>query len=247
MANEESEHNGKGMSRAERFKQLKKKAVESSQANRSDLYQEYKNSQTDPKLKAKMDRKKEEAEFELSKLDSKEKGEDFERKRAWDWTIEESERWDEKQEEKRGRMESSVFSDHSTAAEKAYLKEMKDFKPDLDEYQREKLNALKRDAILIEDENGKVIPYNKDGSVYEYDETKDSSFLNNKPKKAAVDRLVQSLKSNDSRRMKRRKKDDEEHVTYINEKNKQFNMKLSRHYDKYNKDIRDAFERGTGV
>lgn len=48
--------------------------------------------------------------------------------------------------------------------------------------------------------------------------------------------------------MKRRKKnDDDEMVSYINEKNKQFNQKLSRHYDKYTKDIRDAFERGTAL
>ncbi|TKA59709.1 Pre-mRNA-splicing factor syf2, partial [Friedmanniomyces simplex] len=36
-------------------------------------------------------------------------------------------------------------------------------------------------------------------------------------------------------------------VTYINEKNKQFNLKLARFYDKYTADIRESFERGTAM
>ncbi|KAA8898568.1 hypothetical protein TRICI_006523 [Trichomonascus ciferrii] len=243
---EEKDKSDSQAARLEKFKQLRRRAAESSRANRSDLYQEYRRSQSDPNQQAKLTRKKEEAELEMAKLDSKERGEDFERKRAWDWTVEEAEKWDEKQKEKQERMDSSAFSDFSSAAEKAYLKEMKDFKPDIEAYQKEKLKALKKDAILVEDDEGKVVAYNKDGSLYEPDKT-DTSFLTNKPRKEAVDRLVESMKTNDKRRMKRRKQDEGEHVTYINEKNKQFNMKLARHYDKYNKDIRDAFERGTGI
>lgn len=36
-------------------------------------------------------------------------------------------------------------------------------------------------------------------------------------------------------------------MSYINEMNKKFNQRLSRHYDKYTKDIRDALERGTAL
>ena len=76
-----------------------------------------------------------------------------------------------------------------------------------------------------------------------------SDRLHKKPSKQAVDRLVDKLKKDDTRRQKRRRTDEQEddHVTYINEKNKQFNKKLSRHYDKYTKEIRDSFERGTAL
>jgi pre-mRNA-splicing factor SYF2 len=36
-------------------------------------------------------------------------------------------------------------------------------------------------------------------------------------------------------------------VTFINEKNKQFNLKLARFYNKYTADIRESFERGTAI
>lgn len=43
---------------------------------------------------SKLDHKKAEAEMKLAKADAEDAGEDFERKRAWDWTMEESEAWD---------------------------------------------------------------------------------------------------------------------------------------------------------
>jgi pre-mRNA-splicing factor SYF2 len=36
-------------------------------------------------------------------------------------------------------------------------------------------------------------------------------------------------------------------VTYINQKNKQFNDKLTRFYNKYTTEIRESFERGTAI
>jgi pre-mRNA-splicing factor SYF2 len=67
------------------------------------------------------------------------------------------------------------------------------------------------------------------------------------------------------RRDRQKEGDDGSDITYINEKNKQFNMKLARFYDKvrkfsadlqmryttnmaqYTSDIRDSFERGTAL
>ncbi|NXD32774.1 SYF2 factor, partial [Spelaeornis formosus] len=47
---------------------------------------------------------------------------------------------------------------------------------------------------------------------------------------------------------KRKKKDDsDEVVTYINERNKVFNKKIARYFDKYTKEIRANFERGTAL
>jgi len=47
-----------------------------------------------------------------------------------------------------------------------------------------------------------------------------------------VDRLVDDLKKADDIRKKRVKKADDEDITYINDKNKQFNQKLARYYNK---------------
>ena len=102
----------------------------------------------------------------------------------------------------------------------------------------------------METEDGELIAVDKDGSFYS---TADSTtFSSNKPDKAAVDRLVEDLKRAEDQRMKKRKErmaknGDDGDVTYINEKNKQFNQKLDRFYNKYTAEIRDSFERGTMI
>lgn len=123
-------------------------------------------------------------------------------------------------------------------------------------YRQEKLKALRNNpgAILIEGgegengDRGETILYDPDGGSTGAN-TGGLDALHAKPSKEAVDRLVDRLKKDDKKRMKRRRKgdDDDEHVTYINEKNRQFNKKLSRHYDKYTKEIRDSLERGTAL
>ena len=47
--------------------------------------------------------------------------------------------------------------------------------------------------------------------------------------------------------MNRKRGGEDEDVTYINDKNKNFNQKLARSYGKYTKEIRDSFERGTMI
>lgn len=239
---------GNDQNRLDRFKVLKKRAVESAKANKSELYEQERKDQIDPKKNARNERRRQQAELELEKLDAHEEGKNFERQRAWDWTVQEAEEWDEKLREKQQAVETSAFSDYSTAAERAYLKEIKNLKPDLESYENDKLKALKNssDLTIIENkDNQEMIVYDKNESIYR--DGYNSLDVTNKPSKAAIDRLVQSLKEGDERRMKRRRPDDDSHITYINEKNKQFNQKLSRHYDKYNKEIRDAFERGTAL
>jgi pre-mRNA-splicing factor SYF2 len=51
---------------------------------------------TDPNLLSSISRKHAVASHKLLKADTEAAGEDFERKRAWDWTIEESEKWDKR-------------------------------------------------------------------------------------------------------------------------------------------------------
>lgn len=233
----------KKKSQLDRFKELRKRKAESSQSNRKAVHKEYRKAQIDPKQVQKLEQMKERAELELLRMEVGDE-EQFERKRAWDWTVEESEKWDEKLRAKQEIKDGAHFTDHAKAAEQTYLKEMRELKPDLVAYERGKREALQRDATLVETEDGNVILIKQPvGSSAGEDR------LHKKPSKQAVDRLVDKLKKDDARRQKRRHTDDQEddHVTYINEKNKQFNKKLSRHYDKYTKEIRDSFERGTAL
>jgi pre-mRNA-splicing factor SYF2 len=46
---------------------------------------------------------------------------------------------------------------------------------------------------------------------------------------------------------RRRQEFDQEDVTYINERNKVFNKKIKRAYDKYTVEIRQNLERGTAL
>lgn len=46
---------------------------------------------------------------------------------------------------------------------------------------------------------------------------------------------------------RRRMFDPDDEVSYINERNRKFNQKLSRFYDKYTGDIKEDLERGTAI
>jgi len=46
---------------------------------------------------------------------------------------------------------------------------------------------------------------------------------------------------------RKRLNEDEGDITYINERNRVFNKKIARYYDKYTAEIRASFERGTAL
>ncbi|CAN6630478.1 pre-mRNA-splicing factor Syf2p [Trichomonascus vanleenenianus] len=193
------------MDRKERFKQLRRRANQSAQENRKELYNESNRAREGEKsLTA------QKAEIELAKIEAEEAGEDFERKRAWDWTVEESEKWDAKQKEKK-----SSYADDTDQAERTYYKQMRDIDPSTS--------------------NSKESKEQEEEESYKCD---------HKPAKKNVDKLVSALNKTQQNSLKRRKT-DESSISYINQKNKDFNEKLSRHYDKYNKNVRDALERGS--
>lgn len=69
------------------------------------------------------------------------------------------------------------------------------------------------------------------------------------PSKKAMDLMVDDLLDTEQRRMtkhRRRATYSEQDVTYVNERNKRFNQKISRAYDKYAADTKEKLERGTG-
>ncbi|KAI5868046.1 SYF2 splicing factor-domain-containing protein [Durotheca rogersii] len=245
----------KARERMARFRELQARAKTSSDQNVAEAARESQRLATDPSALASLNRRRDIATHKLLKAETEEAGEDFERKRAWDWTAEESERWDRRVRKKAARRDDNAFQDYRAESSKVYRRQLREVAPDLDRYERDKKAAVERAAAaggldIVETEDGELIAVDRDGTFYS---TADSTaFAENRPDRAAVDRLVAELrKAEDARLRKRRERmaqnGDDGDVTYINEKNKQFNQKLARFYNKYTAEIRDSFERGTMI
>lgn len=248
--------------RAARFAALRARNQASRKENLKETRNEARRAATDPSQLTSLNRKKEIMQHKLLKADVEDSGEDFERKRAWDWTVEESERWDEKLAEKQRRREGVAFQDYRQEAGKVYERQVGAMEKGgggmeerREKYEREKAEAIERSVRsggleIVETEDGELIAVDKDGSFYS---TADSTgSFSNKPDKAAVDRLVEDIKKAEEVRLRKRRErgradEGEQDVTYINEKNKQFNLKLARFYNKYTGEIRESFERGTAI
>lgn len=243
----------KARQRQERFKALQARAKSGAERNLKETAAETQRLATDPALMSNLSRKHAFASHNLLKADTEVSGEDFERKRAWDWTVDESEKWDKRMNKKQRHRDDVAFQDYTQDARKVYKRQMRELNPNLEAYEREKIAAIEKaasngDLEIVETSDGEMIAIDKNGSFYS---TADSvGFTENKPDRAGVDKLVGDLKKAEEVRLKKRRDrrgDDESDVTYINEKNKQFNMKLSRFYNKYTTEIRDSFERGTMI
>lgn len=214
------------LERQARFKALRARQKQSRSLNRKETAAESQRLSTDPNLLNALSRKHAIASHKLMKADAAAAGEDFERQRAWDWTIEESEKWDRRMEKKEKHREDVAFQDYRQDARKAYKRQMREHKPDMEAYQKEKSAAVKRAAEsggleVVETEDGELVAVDRNGTFYSTADSTD--FVQNKPDKVAVDRLVDDLQKAEDSRMRKRKernKDDDGDVTYINEKNK---------------------------
>ncbi|KAI0128662.1 SYF2 splicing factor [Xylariales sp. AK1849] len=243
--------------RLARFRALQARAKKSSSQNLAEASKESHRLASDPSALTALNRKRDTAQHKLLKAETEEAGENFERKRAWDWTAEESERWDKRLKKKAAARDNTAFKDDQSEGVKTYKRQVKNMfdSPNMAQYEKDKMAAIEKAAAsgsldIVETEDGELIAIDRDGSFYS---TADStSFIENKPDKAAVDRLVAEMKKAEENRMRKRRErmaanGDDGDVTYINEKNKQFNQKLNRFYNKYTADIRDSFERGTAI
>ncbi|KAK5170295.1 Pre-mRNA-splicing factor SYF2 [Saxophila tyrrhenica] len=255
--------------RAARFAALRARHTASKKSNLDSTRSEARNAAVNPAQLSSLNRKRDIMSHKLLKSEVESSGEDFERKRAWDWTVDESERWDERMAEKKARKENVAFQDYSAEAGKVYERQIAQMvkangKEGGDgrkgEYEKEKEEAIERAVRsggleIVETENGELIAVDKDGSWLSTDVAAGGpGSFGKKPSKDAIDRLVSDIKKAEEVRLKKRRErgradpmEEGGDITYINEKNKQFNMKLARFYDKYTSEIRDSFERGTAI
>ncbi|KAL2064651.1 hypothetical protein VTL71DRAFT_3789 [Oculimacula yallundae] len=253
-ASTSSDAASKAKERAERFKALQARAKTGAQKNLKEATLESQRLATDPNLLTSLNRKSAVASHNLLKADTEISGGDFERKRAWDWTIEESERWDKRIKKKDAHRDDQAFQDYRQDSRKVYKRQIRDLKVDMEYYEKQKNEAIEKAAAsggleIVETEDGELVAVDKDGTFYS---TADSTgFVEHKPPKDAVDRLVKDLTQAEEARLKKRRakmsEGDDGDITYINDKNKQFNQKLNRFYNKYTAEIRDSFERGTMI
>ena len=135
--------------------------------------------------------------------------------------------------------EDVAFQDYRQDARKIYKRQLREMKPDMEGYEREKAAAVQRAAMsggleIVETEDGELAAVDKNGIFYSTAESTD--FIENKPERSAVDKLVSDIKKAEEVRLKKRKErgrgEEEGDITYINDKNKQFNQKLARFYNK---------------
>lgn len=244
-----------------RFRALQARAKSSSDQNLAEATKETQRLASDPSALTALHRRRDIAAHKLLKADTEDAGGDFERKRAWDWTVEESERWDKRLKKKGARRDDNAFQDYRAESSKVYKRQVREMagtsggSENMARYEKDKMAAIEKAAAsggldIVETDDGELIAVDKDGSFYS---TADSTgFVENKPDRAAVDRLVADMKKAEAARLRKRRErlaqnGDDGDVTYINEKNKQFNQKLDRFYNKYTAEIRDSFERGTMI
>ncbi|KAF9966350.1 hypothetical protein BGZ70_002586 [Mortierella alpina] len=227
--------------RMEKLRGLRQKLNASKQANRTDLMAEHQKSKVNRKEEHKKERAREDAEKLMAKRDAEEAGEDYERSQFWNYSAESVERWTEKQEAKRIRMDNQ-FTDWDQVNHKKYLKKVTELKPNLAAY-----NA-KKEAAMHTNEDGELVVSSDSGF---YRDANSVAFLSDaKPNALAVDRLAADVAKDidaRSRFSKRRAHKEDEDVNYINDANQRFNQKIARFFDKHTKEIRDDFERGTAL
>lgn len=259
-----SQSSDKSLDRAARFAALKKRATQSSRSNLSEAKAEAQRVATDPTVLSNLSRRSAIAQHNLLKADTEEEGGTgtFERKRAWDYTIEESERWDERMARKKEAREKNSFQDYGAEAAKIYDRQIRDLEKaaakeggrNREDYQRQKTELIEQAARsggleIVEMDNGELVAIDRDGRFYA--DQNNTGFVEQKPRTENVDRLVEDIRKAEEVRLKKRKErrgeENDGDVTYINEKNKQFNLKLARFYDRYTGDIRESFERGTAI
>jgi pre-mRNA-splicing factor SYF2 len=221
----ENASDSKADARMARFKALRARQASSKKQNIKDSQQEAQRMATDPNLLNSINRKHAIVSHKLLKAETEAAGEDFERKRAWDWTVEETEKWDKRMAKKEKHRQDVAFQDYTQDSRKTYKRQMRDFKPDLEAYQKQKMEAIEKATAnggleIIETEDGELVAVDRDGSFYSTADT--TNFASAKPDKAGIDRLVADLETAEEQRLKKRQQrmkdrgDDGGDVTYIN-------------------------------
>ncbi|KAJ3557372.1 hypothetical protein NP233_g11759 [Leucocoprinus birnbaumii] len=242
--------------REAKLAQLRKKFAASTRANRETLVQDSAKAKLNAREMARLERQRKLAETLRLKADAEERGEDVERQKNWEWTIEDNDNWEKKQARKKRRADFE-FHDDAHAARRKYKKDLDLLESDLEAYNRQKALATGSGALTHFDASGSSSAVQAMGSVEQqlahenlYRDSTTLLYGDNKPSEEAIDRVVSKINKDIDKRGKfsrKRLNETEGDITYINEQNRVFNKKIGRYYDKYTAEIRASFERGTAL
>jgi pre-mRNA-splicing factor SYF2 len=261
-ANKETETKLTMEERRAKMEQLRAKMRTSSQANRASLIEESSKAKTTARDMARLEKQRKLAEMLRIKADAEDRGEDVERDKNWEWTIEENDEW-EKKLARKARRADFEFHDDAHAARRRYKKDLDHIKPDLVAYNRQKEIAMGlAPGTLVTSFNPtagsstssmQVVPTSQQQQIAAENFYRDANSMlygDNKPSEDAIDRVVGKINKDIDKKGKfsrKRLNEDEGDITYINERNRVFNKKIARYYDKYTSEIRASFERGTAL
>ncbi|KAJ3509930.1 hypothetical protein NMY22_g16133 [Coprinellus aureogranulatus] len=246
--------------RRAKMEALRKKMAAGTRANRESLAEEAAKAKLTQRELARLERQRKLAETLRLKADAEERGEDAERHKNWEYTIEENDEWEKKLARKKRRADFE-FHDDAHAARRRYKKDLDQIKPDLEAYNRQKAIALglnpsssnalttfssgpSSSAVTITNEEQRLAHENL------YRDANTLIYGDNKPSDEAIDRVVGKVNKDIEKKAKfhrKRVNEVEGDITYINEHNRVFNNKIKRYYDKYTTEIRESFERGTAL
>ncbi|EGO01247.1 hypothetical protein SERLA73DRAFT_179382 [Serpula lacrymans var. lacrymans S7.3] len=272
---EKAEDSGSGESkstmeeRKAKMERLRAKMRNSTQANRASLVEESAKAKITARDAARLERQRKLAEILRTKADAEERGEDVERDKNWEWTIEDNDNW-EKKKARKARRADFEFHDDAHAARRRYKKDLDLIKPDLEAYNRQKELAMglapgslanlggggpssSSFALTTFNSTGsQLVPSDQQRIAAEsfYRDANTLLYADNKPTEDAIDRVVGKINRDIDKKGKfsrKRLNEEEGDITYINERNRVFNKKIARYYDKYTAEIRASFERGTAL
>jgi pre-mRNA-splicing factor SYF2 len=254
--------------RREKMRQLRAKMQASALANRAAVIEESSRIKSAARDLARLEKQRKLAEILRLKADAEEQGEDVERQKNWEWTIEENEEW-EKKLARKARRADFEFHDDAHAARRKYKKDVDKLKPDLEAYNKQKeaamglapgtLSQIGSSSFSLtsfdptQASGSQLVPTAHQQQLAAESLYRDANSLlyaDDKPSDEAIDRVIGKINQDiDKRRKFSRKRPNEDtgDVTYINEKNRIFNKKIARYYDKYTAEIRASFERGTAL
>ncbi|KAF8920024.1 SYF2-domain-containing protein [Mucidula mucida] len=244
--------------RQKKLAQLRKRLAEGTKDNRRSLVEESAKSKITARDAARLERQRKLAETLRAKADAEERGEDAERDKNWEWTIEENDNWEKKLARKKRRADYE-FHDDAHAARRRYKKDLDLIKPDLAAYNKQKEVAMGLAPGTLTSFNpsqgasSALVPTSLEQQMAADNLYRDANTLmygDSKPTEDAIDRVVKKLNLDADKKSKfsrKRNNEEEGDITYINEHNRVFNKKISRYYDKYTTEIRASFERGTAL
>lgn len=212
--------------RLKRIRALRKLKNASKYENKKELNREYKAKQARAKEIEEKERLEEEGIKSVEKSESIQRGVDYDRLKSLDYTAEEDEAWNKKLEAKKTRDDQREFQNYEQLAERTYNKRLKEMEGvSMDEYKQQK-------EIYAKLRNQGV------------DEATIITALTDKKK---AQNLGKGIRKRDRERYRRREKKvaaEGTDIGFINHKNKQFNEKLGRHFDKYLGELKEDIKRG---